>query len=413
MRQADLDKKELIISAIGNMLVWYNFALFMPFLSILSEKFFPIENITTRSLVIFLVMSSALFFRPIGSAIFGPIGDKIGREKAISLSILLMAIPTFCMGVLPSYNQIGILSPILLIFLRILQGISMGGEYTATMVHLVEIARKEKRGFFGSFAEGGSQIGVMLSGSTLLILYYFYSDRQIYQYAWRIPFFFSIALIPFAFLHSKKKSIKITVKEKRKNVIEMLSECKKEVFCTVAITAFSSIGFYTLLTFLPYYFVREGILTLKLSAQCSVVATFFIILSTFGFGFLSDYFSRKLFLKLGMIGVCSIICIIFLGKIQCEHYLFILNAIYGFFLGMYYGSRSAFFSESFSKSVRCTGVSVSLSFAHAIFGGSSNLIMNFCTEISEIMSIFPIIIVTIIAIFAMSKIEDKTGKNLN
>ncbi|MBQ7672965.1 MAG: MFS transporter [Alphaproteobacteria bacterium] len=421
------EKREMAISAIGNMLVWYNFALFMPFLPILSKHFFPLENHVIRDMVTLVAMSMGLFMRPVGSVIFGPIGDKIGREKAISLAVLLMAVPTFLIGLLPSYEQIGIWSPILLVLLRTCQGISMGGEYTAAMVHLVEIAPSNRRGFFGCLSDAGSQVGVLLSGEVLLLLHSFYSETEIYNNAWRIPFFFAIILVPFAFRRPQKKveentSKKITEKDKAKkgkntiskqeSILSLLAKHKTEVLCTIAITAFSAIAFYTLLNFLPYYLVNVGILSLKDAALCSVIANVCIIASILVSGFLSDLFSRKIFIQLGIICVTAVTYYVFLGDIKSPFVWFICHGVYGIFLGMYYGGRAAFFAESFPKNIRCTGVSISLSLAQAIFGGGISIVLNYCISVSSFLVVLPITVVIVLALFAVTKIEDRTGQEL-
>lgn len=403
----------LIVSTIGNILMWYNFALFMPFLHILSKQFFPIDNIALCSVISFLALSMGLFFRPVGAAIFGPIGDKIGRGKAISLSILMMAIPTLCIGFIPSYSQIGILSPILLVFCRILQGISLGGGYTSAMVNLVELAPSNRRGFFGSWTDVGSQIGVLFSGQLLVILHLFFSESEIYSFAWRYPFIFSIILIPFAFIiPNKTEEPKSNNDSSQKGIIKMLSECKKEVICTMAITSFSAAGFYTLLTFFPYYLVREKILTLKEATVCCSFANATVILAALGCGFLSDYFSRKIFLRSGMIGVTIVVYLIFLTGGHSVTTWIIMHSLYGLFLGMYFGSRAAFFSEAFPKHIRCTGVSISLSLAQAVVGGSTSVIMNYCTSVSAFFSIIPVTVVLVMGMIALTQIEDRTGKDL-
>ncbi|MBR1734132.1 MAG: MFS transporter [Alphaproteobacteria bacterium] len=407
------EKKELALSAIGNMLVWYNFALFMPFLPILSKHFFPIEDQMTRDFVTLIAMSMGLFMRPIGSFVFGPIGDKIGREKAISLAVLLMAVPTFLIGLIPSYEQIGILSPILLVLMRIFQGISMGGEYTAAMVHLVETAPSNKRGFFGCFSDAGSQIGVLLSGEVLLLLHSFFTESEIYQYAWRYPFFLAIILVPFAFRHQPKQQEKKKEKTPQENnIFSLLIQHKTEVLCTIAITAFSAIAFYTLLNFIPYHLVNVGILTLKDAAMCSVIANISIIVSIFVSGFLSDIFSRKIFIQMGVIFVTIVTYFVFLSDITSPTLWFICHGIYGIFLGMYYGGRAAFFAESFPKNIRCTGVSVSLSIAQAIFGGGISIVLNYCVSVSNFLVVMPITVIIIVALFAVTKIKDRTGQKL-
>lgn len=404
------NKRELFIGALGNILAWYCFALFMPFLHIFSRDFFPIGDPFIVSVVSFLTVSVGLFLRPIGAAIFGPIGDKIGRQKALSLSILAMAIPTFCIGLLSDYQRIGIFAPILLVCMRVFQGISMGGEFTTAMVRLVELAPNNKRGFFGSFSDAGAQVGVLLASGTLVALYSYFSEEEIYQYAWRYPFFGAALLIPFAFIHSNKKNdIKPAAK---RAVFEGLFEHKKEVLYTFAVTAFSAVSFYTLLTFLPYFLVREKIITLDMSAKCGMLANLSVISSAIFFGYLSDRFTRKPFLAGGMFGVAATVCFIFLVGIKSQCGWMFAHTVYGFFVGMYFSGRAAFFSETFPKSIRCTGVSMSMSLAQAIAGGSITVIMNQCTAISNLLSVVPIIFVTACGIFALTKMPDRTGKEL-
>jgi MHS family proline/betaine transporter-like MFS transporter len=384
----------------------------MPFLPILSQKFLSYGDQWLCSILSFLSVSVGLFVRPIGSAIFGPIGDKIGRRRALSLSILLMAVPTIMMGILPDASQWGIAASLIFVFLRILQGTSMGGEYSTSMVHFVELAENNRRGFFGSFSDAGSQLGVLLAGKSLILLYLFFTEKEIYDYAWRYPFLAAFLLIPFAFI-STSSSCDAPKKEKNTySIAKSLFAHKKEVSCTFAITSFSAIGFYTLLTFLPYFFVRENILTLNEATKCSIVANVFIVVSALGCGYLSDIFGRKIFLIGGMLGVSASMYFIFLTQAKSFYLLMFFHALYGTFLGMYFSSRAAFFSESFPRRVRCTGVSLSMSLAQAIIGGSSTLIMNYFTSISEKLSVIPITMVAILGIFAVSILEDRTGKEL-
>jgi MHS family proline/betaine transporter-like MFS transporter len=406
------EKYETVCGAVGNVLTWYSFALFMPFLPILSQKFLSYGDKDFCSILSFLSVSIGLFVRPIGSAIFGPIGDKIGRRRALSLSILFMALPTASIGLLPDCSHWGVAASLIFILLRVLQGMSMGGEYSTSMIHFVELAKGNRRGLFGSFSDAGSQLGVLLSGQSLIILYVFFTESEIYDYAWRYPFLAASLLIPFAFISTNNSSAKKVKERDNYSITESLFAHKKEVSCTFAITSFSAIGFYTLLTFLPYFFVRENILTLNEAAKCSVLANIFIVISALICGYMSDIFGRKIFMIGGMLGVSISIYFIFLTKTKSFDLLMVFNMLYGAFLGMYFSSRAAFFSESFPRRVRCTGVSISMSLAQAIVGGSSTLIMNYFTSISEKLSIIPITIVAILGIFAVSILEDRTGKKL-
>jgi MHS family proline/betaine transporter-like MFS transporter len=410
MFKVNLRKYETIVSALGNIFEWYSFALFMPFLAVISKQFFPLENAAYARLLTFFALSVGLFMRPFGAVIFGPIGDKFGRQKAISFSILLMAVPTVCIGLVPNYHDIGIAAPVILVFLRALQGISLGGEYTAAMVHIVERAPSNRRGFYGSWSDGGSQIGVLIGGQALVMLYSFYGESEIYSFAWRLPFLLAIVLLPFAFMvpdqdaRAKKKS--------KEPLFKTVLEHKKEAGCTIAITAFSAVGFYTLFTFLPYYLVSNNVLSLKCATQCSIAANMIVIVFILLFGYLSDKFKRKPFMIFGIAGISLVTLVMFVFQKNSFSYWFVLQSLYGFFMGAYYSSRAAFFAEAFPTKIRCTAVSLSLSLAQAIFGGLTPTVMSYCQEYSNFLAAIPILVVASVAIYAISLLEDRTGKDL-
>jgi len=406
----DVKKYESLIGAVGNILTWYDFALVMPLTVVLMSHFFPENTSYFVKILGGLIVSMGLFSRPFGAMIFGPIGDKFGREKAISLSVLLMAVPTVIIGITPDYESIGIFAPIIVIVCRILQGISMGGEYTSTMVHLVEKAPSNKRGFYGSWTDAGNQLGVFLSGQSIVWLYSFFTGEEVYSFAWRIPFLCGIFLLPFAFLVPKQTKKKKTVSEA--SIFSLLLHHQKEVFCTMAITAFSAVGFYTLWTFLPYYLVSEQLMSLDESALCGVMASLISIISIFVAGYLSDKYKRKPFLILGIVGTFITCSVMFIFKVKSFNYWLITESFFGFFIGLYYASRAAFFSESFPKQVRCTAVSISLSVAQAVFGGLTPVVMVWLIDIPGYFALLPIFIVSVVALISLAMLKDRTGEKL-
>lgn len=433
---------EIIFSSIGNVLVWYDFALYMPFLSIISEQFLGvITDPVARGIAAFFTMSAGLFCRPIGSLLFGPLGDLFGRKFALCLAILLMAVSTLFIGLTPYiFETLSCLgAAITLVAMRAMQGLAMGGAYTTAMVHLVENAPKNRRGLFGSFSDLGNQIGVLIGGGSLLALHWFFKESEIYEYAWNIPFLVSGLIIPFVLIPINKRlkqinrerntvaaTVATTAGAKSKNasqdksatapspapatasgIFASLILYKKQVLCTVAITAFSAVAFYTLLSFLPYYLVKNGILNLKDMAVCSVTTNSFMIMSILIGGYLSDIFGRKTFLRLGIICVAVCNYFIFWDNMQSLAAWLVVHAAYGLFLGLYYGGRAAFFAESFPKKIRCTGVSFSLSIAQAIFGGGIPIALCYFAT-SRIAVVAPITITTICALWAIAAMQDKS-----
>src|SRR3990167_605820 len=142
--------KSIISSSIGNILEWYDYALYAYFSEVISTLFFPSDNRFVSIILTFSTFAVGLAARPFGGIIFGYIGDKFSRKKMLTITILLMSIPTLCIGFLPTYEQIGIAAPIILILLRIIQGVALGGEFGASCVYLYESVPQNKRGFFGT-----------------------------------------------------------------------------------------------------------------------------------------------------------------------------------------------------------------------------------------------------------------------
>jgi len=150
---------------IGNVLEWYDFAIYGYFATQIGRNFFPHEDAVAQLLSAFGVFAIGYLMRPIGGVIVGHIGDRFGRRAALTFSVTAMAIPTFLIGLLPGYQTIGLLAPIGLTLLRIVQGLSVGGEYTTSMVFLIERAPEGRRGLMGALAASGSALGILLGSA--------------------------------------------------------------------------------------------------------------------------------------------------------------------------------------------------------------------------------------------------------
>jgi MHS family proline/betaine transporter-like MFS transporter len=166
IRVKSFQRKTLIAGCVANVLEWYDFALYGYFASVLAKLFFPAQDELNSLILTFEVFAAGYLMRPLGAAFFGNLGDKVGRKKVLIISVTLMAASTVLIGVLPTYAQIGIMAPILLTLLRLIEGFSVGGEFTGTISFIVEHSQKSRRGFAGSFATF-SLIGGILLGSAI------------------------------------------------------------------------------------------------------------------------------------------------------------------------------------------------------------------------------------------------------
>jgi len=158
-------RKVIAAGMIGNVLEWYDFAIYGYFAAIIGRQFFPHENAVAQLLSAFGIFAVGYLMRPIGGALIGHIGDRFGRRAALTFSVLAMAVPTFLIGLLPGYATLGLVAPIALTVLRVVQGLSVGGEYTSSMVFLVERAPEGRRGLMGALAASGATCGILLGSA--------------------------------------------------------------------------------------------------------------------------------------------------------------------------------------------------------------------------------------------------------
>lgn len=183
-----LKKSKILTTSLGNVIEWFDFGLFIFMAPLLGAKFFPAQSPLMTTLDAFLVFALGFLCRPLGGIFFGHFGDTRGRAKTLKISILVITLSTFLVGIIPSYAEIGMLSTILFTALRFVQGISIGGEYSGAMIYLAESAPQHRRGFITSFAATGANLGFLLATAALMLLHNLFTAQQIIAWAWRLPF---------------------------------------------------------------------------------------------------------------------------------------------------------------------------------------------------------------------------------
>jgi MFS transporter, MHS family, proline/betaine transporter len=178
----------------GNVMEWYDFSVYGYFATTIGRHFFPAQDTVSSLLAAFGVFAAGFFMRPLGSLIFGHIGDKRGRRLALTASVLLMSVPTFLIGALPTYQQIGIWASVLLVLMRLLQGLSVGGEYTTSSIFLVERSSAGNRGFLGSFVPFGACAGVLLGSAVGAAVTTILDRSSVASWGWRVPFLIGLTV---------------------------------------------------------------------------------------------------------------------------------------------------------------------------------------------------------------------------
>lgn len=378
-------ESRLIISCvIGNALEWYDFIIYGYFAPIIGQLFFPSGDRYSQLMCSFGALAAGFIARPLGAMLFGHIGDKSSRLLVLMLSIYIMSIPTTLIGCLPTYQQIGVLAPLLLTILRIMQGLAIGGEFTGSMVFLIEHASKNKRGLFGSWATCSSIIGIIIGSSIVATIMHIFTPEQVRLFGWRIAFILSmlgccVGIYVRRHLNNDTKEILINKTKKSSPsflpIKELFSKYLDKILIIFALDALTGIGFFTLVIFLPSYF-REYLdisdtITQNLNTTNMVI---FASMTLFG-GWISD--------KIGYKKSLFYPCILFIVISYPVFGLFQSNEVFAIFIGqtilicimgLFYGVIPITLFEIFPIEVRCSGISIAHNISMACMGGTAPLI---------------------------------------
>lgn len=187
-------RKVLLAGMIGNGLEWYDYALYAYMVTLISKLFFPAGNEAVHLLATLGIFAVGFIARPFGGILFGMVGDKFGRRTALVAAIFLMAFPTGCIGLLPTYEQVGILAPLLLVLLRVMQGLSLGGAFSGTVIFLVEHSPPARRGLVGSTSLASLAVGFLLGSLVVMLMQVSLSEAQFESWGWRIPFLLGVPI---------------------------------------------------------------------------------------------------------------------------------------------------------------------------------------------------------------------------
>ncbi|MBS0287480.1 MAG: MFS transporter [Proteobacteria bacterium] len=380
--------KSILSSSIGNVLEWYEYTLYAYFATVIGKLYFPMEDHFIAMLMTFATFAIGLLARPIGGIIFGYMGDRFSRKQTLMFTMLLMSIPTVLIGCLPTYAQIGIAAPILLVLLRIMQGIALGGEFGTSCVYLFESVPVNKRGFFGSIALTGVGLGLVLSSCTIYIVESFASEEAIYAYAWRLPFFISVAgsLIVFYMRKTLLETDDFMIAKKTNSLVanplkEMFKNHKATLLSLFAIFLTTQVSFFVvfiygktmMIDFLQFPSAKAG--------QFILFTVMSYTVSTVIFGYLSDKIDKKIIILLGTIGIfCAAIPFINALKEGEAINILSMTIAMGALIGMTEGTLNPLVAGSFPTNIRATSVAFCWNFTAVAFGGVAPILSMWLIE---------------------------------
>jgi MHS family alpha-ketoglutarate permease-like MFS transporter len=373
--------RSIIGGSIGNLVEWYDWFAYSFFTVYFAPVFFPDENPSAQFLKSAGIFAVGFFMRPIGGWLFGSIADKQGRKKAMTLSVLLMSFGSLLIACIPSYKTIGLLAPVLLFLARLIQGLSVGGEYGTSATYLSEMATGNRRGFYSSFQYvtliGGQLVAV---GLQLLLQRFILSDEQLRSWGWRIPFVIGALLSVIAFYIRKNldetQQFENIKQEKQKGTLKELLKYPRAILTVMGLTLGGTIAFYSYSIYTQKFLVN----TAGFDKEQATLISFFTLL-VFAclqplFGLLSDKIGRKpLLVGFGVLGTLTTVPIFTtLSSTDSQAHAFLL-VMAGLLIVSGYTSINAIVkAELFPGQVRALGVGLPYALTTAIFGGTAEYI---------------------------------------
>ena len=379
-------KKVALTSLSGTSIEWYDFFLYGAAAGLVFPKlFFGEVDPTTALILSFLTFAAGFIARPVGGIIFGHFGDIVGRKKTLVIALMLMGVSSTMIGLLPTYETIGIAAPLLLTFLRFCQGIAIGGQWGGAMLLVTESAPSNRRGFYGAYAQAGAPVGVILANIAFISVSSLTTEEDFLSWGWRIPFLISFVLVLISMyiqlrLEDTKafKELEATKSQDQDNrrqiksspILEALRRYPGRI--SLAAGAFLSIQvtFYILVAFILAYGVQTTELSRNDILMAVLIGSALMVPTQFIFSDYSDKHGRKGIFMTGAVLTALWSFALFPLIDTGNFYLVIVGVTGGLvFLGMMYGPQAAFFAELFSTEVRYSGASLGYQIG-AIIGGS-------------------------------------------
>ncbi|WP_338598487.1 MFS transporter [Saccharopolyspora sp. SCSIO 74807] len=375
-------RRSVVAGAVGVFVHWFDWAAYAYLADTVATVFFPAGNSTTGLLAVFGVFAVSFGIRPIGALVFGPLGDRIGRKRTLSLVIFLMSGATLTIGLLPGYASIGITAPILLVVLRLFQGFAAGGEFGSAASFLAETAPRRRRGFGVSWLEVGSLLGFLAGSFVFFLLSAGLDDGQLTSWGWRIPFLVSAPLGVIGFLIRNKiedtpeyRALEANDTVPRSPVRDLLRSNKRQLFQASGLMLAMHVPFYMVLTYLVTYQTDYLGHAADRAALLSTVISLVGLVLVPAFGLLSDRVGRKPVFVGANAGLLVLATPAFLLMRTGPLGTWVSSLLLGVILAAILGTHAVWSAETFPTRTRQSGLSIGYNITAALFAGTVPYVM--------------------------------------
>jgi len=376
-------RRVIVASLIGTSLEWYDFFIYGTAAALVFNKlFFPSFEPLVGTLLAFTTYAVGFISRPLGGIVFGHYGDKLGRKNVLVITLLLMGLATFAIGLLPTHAAIGAWAPVLLVSLRFLQGLGLGGEWGGAVLMTLESGQKDRRGLNASWPQVGVPIGLLLANGVLSLMGAVTSEAQFQSWGWRVPFLLS-GLLVFVGMWIRMtiaesplfREVEEGHTEARAPILDVLQHYPKRVLLAIGARLGVDVAFYTFVLFITTYIATFLKLPRNYALNAVLIAAAFQVFAIPWFGALSDRYGRRPIYLLGAVGAAVWVFAFFAMLNTGSFALIVLATIVALFLhAAMYGTQAAFIAEMFPTRVRYSGASMGYQLAGIIGGALAPII---------------------------------------
>lgn len=392
-----LTTKAVTAAAVGNALEWYDFSVFAFFASYIGHNFFIHGDETSALFNTFLLFGVGFIARPLGALFLGSYGDRMGRKAALTLTILLMALGTLIIAVAPPVWFIGLGAPILLLVARLLQGFSAGGEIGGAAAFLIEYAPADKKATYSSWLQASMGISNILSALAGILITYFFTEKEILDWAWRLAFLFGLLIVPVGFYIRKTLDETPEFREEfNKNpkkikyhrpIYDLFRRYSKEVIYGVLFSILWTSSVYTLIIYMPTYYISPAVglgFTQSDSFQASFIGNVFMVIGCIVSGKLADKFGLSKILK----GSILLVIIAVFPLLYLLHsnpsfgILIFVQIAFCLIVSLFAGIAPATLANLYPVAIRSSGMAVSYNIAAIFFAGFTPALMTWATKYS-------------------------------
>jgi MHS family proline/betaine transporter-like MFS transporter len=413
-------RRAVIAGAIGNVLEWYDFAVYAFFAGTIGRLFFPQANEVDSLIAAFGVFAAGYFMRPLGGIIFGHIGDRYGRKPVLVFSTLAMAVPTFAIGLLPTDAQIGTAAAVLLVIMRLLQGLSIGGEYTGSVVYLAERAEQGKRGLLCTASIVGAGIGTLMGSAMADLVNAILPSAAVESWGWRLPFLAG-GLVGVVGWYLRRhlpetRGALAAQGSSRPPFVETITEHWRTVLRVVGLNLMHAVSFFMIFIFMKTYLHEFVGLTETQALTISTLGLLAVMLVTVLSGALSDRVGRKPVLIGGALAAIlfayPLLLLVNLGNFWIALACQIAFAV---IVGTYSGTAPATMTEIVPGKVRVTGTSLGYNLCMALFGGTTPMITVILIKVTgtDMTPAFYIMLAAAISLVVVLGIKESSRRTLD